>query len=45
MVSNKTIHNAFRIHKILITKPIRDFFSHYLTKLYISFNNATVNIV
>ena len=25
MVSDKTIHKAFRIHKTLKTKPIRDF--------------------
>ena len=25
MVSDKTIHTTFRIHKTLLTKPIRDF--------------------
>ena len=39
MVLDKTIHKAFRIHKTLQTKPIRDFFFlHNLPKLYIGFN-------
>ena len=36
MVSDKTIHKAFRIHKTLLTKPIRElFYFHYLPKLYV----------
>ena len=42
MVSDKTIHKAFRLHKTLQTKPIREFFNyfHYLPKLYIGFKIA-----
>ena len=38
MVSDKTIHKAFRIHKNLQTKPIskKNYF-HYLWKLYFGF--------
>ena len=37
MVPDKTIYKAFRTHKTLWTKPIRDFVClfHYLPKLYI----------
>ena len=39
MVSDKTIHKAFRIHETISTKPVREF-SLYLpkVKLYIGFN-------
>ena len=36
----KTIHTAFRIHKTLYTKPIREICNfHYLPKLYVGFRN------
>ena len=39
MVSDKTIHRAFRTRATLETKPIRKMFNfHYLPKLYIGFN-------
>ena len=39
MVSDKTIHKTFRIHKTLLTKPISEiFYFHYLSKLYFVFN-------
>ena len=42
MVSDKTIHMAYRIHKTLSTNPIRAiFYFHYLPKLYIGFNKET----
>ena len=40
MVSDETIHKAFRIHETLQTQPIRGFFFHYLPKLYIGFKNS-----
>ena len=40
MVSDKTIHKAFIIHKTPLTKPITEIFHfHYLPKLYIGFNS------
>ena len=46
MVSDKTIYKAFWVHKILYTKPMRDFFSsHYLPKLYIGFKTVLVYIL
>ena len=39
MVSGKMIHRAFRTHKTLYPKPIREIFHfHYLPKLYIGFH-------
>ena len=39
MVSDQTIHRAFKIHKTLSVKPIRVVvFCHYLPKLYFGFN-------
>ena len=39
MVSDKTIHRAFRTHATLQIKPIREnFHVHYLPKLYTGFN-------
>ena len=40
MVSDITIHKAFRMHNTLYNKPqsIENFFCHYLPKLYIGFN-------
>ena len=37
MVSDKSIHKAFRTRKTIWTKPIRYFFFHYLPELYIGF--------
>ena len=40
MVSDKTIHKAFRTHTASSKKPIREIFHfHYLPKLYIAFLN------
>ena len=46
MVSDKIIHKAFRTHKTLWTKHIRDFFFHfhYLPKLYIGFKIFSLHL-
>ena len=39
MVSDKTMHKAFRTHTTLLTKPITEIFHfRYLPKLFIGFN-------
>ena len=42
MISDKSVHNTFRIHTILSTKPNRDFFFfyNYLPKLYFGAANS-----
>ena len=39
MVSDNTIHKAFKINKTLLNKPIKEMvYSHYLSKLYFGFD-------
>ena len=49
MVSDKTIHKAFRIHKTLKTQPTRDFFSFtiymYQNDTLVDFGEANVSEV
>ena len=50
MVSDKTIHKAFRIHKTLQTKPIKDFFFSltiyiHVPKLHFGFLKSSIAII